>query len=53
MSKIPEEKPKSFTEFIALIESIQNENDNPLWYRGCGKSSYKLIPSLYLSSSTP
>lgn len=47
MHKILEVKPKSFTEFIGLIESIQDKTDSTLWYRGCGKSSYKLIPSLF------
>lgn len=45
---IPQEyKPKSFPEFVALVERIQNQHEKPLWYRGCGKSDYQLIPRLY------
>lgn len=42
-----QEKPASLTEFVALVEELQGEASNPLWYRGCGKASYKLLPSLY------
>lgn len=47
MSRFNEEKPKSFTEFVSLVEKIQERCHNELWYRGCGKSKYKLNPSLY------
>lgn len=47
MPKYGEKKPKSFSEFINIIEEIQQKNNNQLWYRGCGKSNNSLIPSLY------
>lgn len=48
MPKPIEKKPKSFTEFVQLIEERQAAvAPNPLWYRGCGQSSYTLLPSLY------
>lgn len=47
MSKIKEIKPKSFTDFVKFIDNYQANNNSPVWYRGCQKSSYKLIPSLY------
>jgi hypothetical protein len=39
--------PRSFKEFVDLIESLHTAASGPLWYRGCGKSSYQLLPSLY------
>ncbi|MCH7835621.1 MAG: FRG domain-containing protein [Chloroflexi bacterium] len=36
---------QTLQEFTDLIESIRG--DSPLWYRGCGKSSYPLLPTLY------
>jgi len=47
MPRVPEKRPKTFAEFIQIIETMQNKTKNPLWYRGCGNNSYKLIPSLY------
>lgn len=47
MSALVEEKPKSFTDFISLIEKLQKRSTNELWFRGCGKSNYKLVPTLY------
>ena len=38
------EKPDSFKDFVGLIESLQGDET---WYRGCGKSSYSLLPTLY------
>jgi hypothetical protein len=47
MSKIREEKPNSLPEFLALIEQLQTDVEDILWYRGCGRGSHTLIPSLY------
>jgi hypothetical protein len=47
MSIFHEHKPKSFTEFVAFVEKVQKKSRNPLWYRGCSDSNYKLLPRLY------
>jgi hypothetical protein len=50
MAYFEEKKPNSFTEFVAIIEELQNESLGQLWYRGCGRSSYSLTPRLYRST---
>jgi hypothetical protein len=47
MPSIREEKPKTYIDIVTLIESLQKGKDTPLWFRGCGNSGYKLLPSLY------
>jgi hypothetical protein len=47
MSKIKLEKPTTFSEYVSLIEKYQGKSADNLWYRGCGSTKYKLIPSLY------
>jgi hypothetical protein len=47
MANLKVEKPKKFSEFISLIENLRKSSGSTLWYRGCGNSNYKLIPSLY------
>jgi hypothetical protein len=47
MAKVPERKPKTFTEFVGLIEEIQSKVSGPVWYRGCGRADHLLLPSLY------
>ena len=47
MPNIREEKPKSLPEYLEIIERMQVTANHGLWYRGCGKNSYCLIPSLY------
>jgi len=47
MSKIPIERPRSFVEFVTFIEKYQSNTSEALWYRGCGLSTYKLLPTLY------
>lgn len=47
MHKLKEVKPKSFTDFVRLIEKVQEKSDNPLWYRGCGSIKNVLVPSLF------
>jgi hypothetical protein len=51
MAKYKEVFPKTFTEYVGLVDKIQSRYNNSIWYRGCGKSSYKLIPSLYRHQS--
>jgi len=47
MAKPKQEKPKTFTEFVALVDALQAKADQSLWYRGCsaGKSSTGCRPS--------
>jgi hypothetical protein len=33
--------------YISLVEGLRGNRKGHLWYRGCGKVSYKLKPSLY------
>lgn len=47
MPKPRELKPKSLPEYLELVEQLQGAETKTLWYRGCGQSSYKLLPSLY------
>lgn len=47
MAKYREEFPKTFTEYVSIVDSFQASKNNSIWYRGCGKSTYKLIPSLF------
>jgi hypothetical protein len=43
---VPEVYPKSFQEFVKLVERRQRAR-GPLWFRGAGKATYKLLPTLY------
>src|ERR1035438_5355055 len=47
MAKPKQEKPKTFTEFVALVDALQAKAEQSLWYRGCGKSTHQLQPTLY------
>jgi hypothetical protein len=47
MPKVHEEKPDSLPEYLALVENYQRNVEQSLWYRGCGRSCYTLLPSLY------
>jgi hypothetical protein len=42
-----EERPKSFQQYVGLIEKYQTKAEVSLWYRGCGKASHTLLPGLY------
>src|ERR1700689_3191158 len=37
----------SFKSYVALIEKLQSQTANSLWFRGCGKRNHQLMPSLY------
>ena len=37
----------SLEEYISLVERLRVNRKGQLWYRGCGKASYDLKPSLY------
>jgi FRG domain-containing protein len=47
MPKVPEKTVESFKQYVALIERLLSRAKNSLWFRGCGKGSEGLIPSLY------
>lgn len=47
MKTLRVEKPRTLTDYINIIDDIRKASNCNLWYRGCGQSAYKLIPSLY------
>src|SRR5678809_1151344 len=47
MSVVPQKRPGSFKEYVALIEEAQLRTNNSLWFRGAGKATYALLPTLY------
>jgi hypothetical protein len=47
MVKVPEIRPKNFVDYVSTVESLSSKTDQPLWFRGTGRSSYKLLPGLY------
>jgi len=47
MPRIREERATTFTEIVTLVERLQWGKDRPLWFRGCGRGDYRLLPSLY------
>ena len=47
MPKVREEEPRTFTDFVQLIEQLQQTHAGPLWYRGTGCARFQLLPSLY------
>jgi len=49
MPSVPELFPRTFTEFVQMVETLNGAGD-PLWFRGAGKRSHKLLPGLYRHS---
>lgn len=47
MAKLKITQIDSFKDYISFIEKLKKRSDGPFWYRGCGKTTYELIPSLY------
>jgi len=47
VSRIIMEEIKSLSQFSNLIEKLNKLKDSVFLYRGCGKYSHKLLPSLY------
>jgi len=47
VAKVHEERPKSFTNFVELVQKYQEASEDPLWYRGCGLNTHTLLPTLY------
>lgn len=50
MAKVAESNPNTFTAYVQEIEGLAAHASTPMWYRGAGKSSYKLVPGLYRHS---
>ncbi|WP_175854552.1 FRG domain-containing protein [Burkholderia anthina] len=51
MTKVPEVGPNNFTEYVQEIERRTAAGTSPIWFRGAGKASYKLTPTLYRHST--
>jgi FRG domain len=47
MPKPQERVIASFKEYVEIIEQRQSKAKNSLWYRGCGKSTHALVPTLF------
>ncbi|HTA96782.1 MAG TPA: FRG domain-containing protein [Solirubrobacteraceae bacterium] len=42
---------ETLRQYMERIEELMSADDAPLWYRGAGKSSRALVPSLYRHTS--
>lgn len=49
---ITSHSPKTFQEFVKVIEDLCAAAGSVLWYRGAGQSAYKLVPSLFRHRTT-
>jgi FRG domain len=47
MANVNEGKVTSLPQYLKLVEDARARSSGSLWYRGCGKSAYPLLPSLY------
>ncbi len=47
MPRLTEYRPKSLPEYLERVEKLQHKAGHPLWFRGAGKITHPLIPSLY------
>ena len=47
MAKLETSEINSLKEYMAFVEHLRVNHKKPFWYRGCGKSNYELVPSLY------
>jgi len=47
MPQVKVKRVQSLEAYISLVEQIRADHEGDLWYRGCGKVSYELKPSLY------
>jgi FRG domain len=47
MAKLKTKVIRSLEEYISFVERLRNARRGPLWYRGCGRASHQLKPSLY------
>jgi len=51
LPSVTEARPKSFQEYVGIIEQHQSRSKKSLWYRGCNDSNHQLLPSLYRHDS--
>lgn len=47
MPTIQETLIDSLEEYVHVVDSVTTSPADPVWYRGAGKASYRLLPSLY------
>ena len=47
MPRLTEYLPKSLPQYLEYVEQLQHRAGHPLWFRGTGKATYQLVPSLY------
>ena len=47
MSAVKIKMVVSLEGYISLVEKLRSNRNKRLWYRGCGRASHKLKPSLY------
>ena len=47
MPKLKEYRPKTLPQFLERVEMLQRKAGHPLWFRGTGVVTYRLVPSLY------
>jgi hypothetical protein len=47
MPKLKTKSVQTLKEYISLVEGLRVTRKGPIWYRGCGKVTHKLKPSLY------
>lgn len=47
MPPVTEKRPTSFADYVAYVEKLGGSASKALWFRGAGKSKYRLVPSLY------
>lgn len=52
MAKVRVEKPRTFTDYVQLVERLQQDHKAALWYRGTGRAGFELLPSLYRHTTT-
>jgi hypothetical protein len=45
--KIRQYRPPTFIDYVKLVEGLRAQPRAPLWFRGCRKAKYRLLPSMY------
>jgi hypothetical protein len=51
--RIVDYNPRTLSEYIEVVEFLQNDSVGALWYRGASKLSDQLLPSLYRKRANP
>jgi hypothetical protein len=47
MPKPREKIITSFLEYVEIVEELQSKSASSLWFRGCGKATHGLVPTLF------